>query len=120
MYTTLKKKFGIQYLYCKSIRHKKSPFISFKVKTNCIKILTLCCFALQELAGQGASAQEWLGCVQKFLGGNMDTPPDKNPKLVANFRSPKLKPPHLQEKLQEALEASNKYIKKFLVFSEGS
>ena len=72
------------------------------------------------MAGQGASAQEWLGCVQESVGGSVETPPDKNPRLVANLMSPKLRPPILQEKLQEALQASSKYIEKFSVHVEKS
>ncbi|KAG0713122.1 Alanine--tRNA ligase, mitochondrial [Chionoecetes opilio] len=73
------------------------------------------CTLPQEAAEQGASAQAWLSCVQEPLGGHVDTPPDRSPQLVANLRSPKLRPPILQEKLQEALDASNRYIEQFSV-----
>lgn len=68
---------------------------------------------MQEWADQGASALEWLNCVWESLGGSVETPPDKSPKLVANLRSPKLRSPILREKLQEALEASSTYIERF-------
>ncbi|XP_063867688.1 alanine--tRNA ligase, mitochondrial-like isoform X1 [Scylla paramamosain] len=87
--------------------------ILLMVKTNGIVMAR--CTLPEAMAGQGASAQEWLSCVQDSLGGCVETPPDKSPRLVANLRSSKLKPCILQEKLQEALESSSKYIGKFSV-----
>ncbi|KAK4304833.1 hypothetical protein Pmani_023237 [Petrolisthes manimaculis] len=66
----------------------------------------------QAMAESGVSATDWLRCVEDVLGGSVEAPPDKNPTLVANFRSNEL-PDLTQTRLEEALEASSKYIEKF-------
>lgn len=59
------------------------------------------------------SAVDWLKCVEEVLGGSVEAPLDKDPRLVANFRSTNL-PDFSERRMEEALAASRKYIEKFV------
>ncbi|XP_068205729.1 alanine--tRNA ligase, mitochondrial isoform X2 [Palaemon carinicauda] len=61
----------------------------------------------------GASAADWLTCVQNILGGIVKAPRGQDSQLVCNFRGDLMNPVDM-EKLKDAISESRIYIEKYL------
>lgn len=66
----------------------------------------------QELVNNGASAAEWLTCIQNILGGVVKAPRGQDLQLVCNFRG-NLMTTVDKGKLEDAISESRKYIEKY-------
>ncbi|KAK7083654.1 hypothetical protein SK128_015943 [Halocaridina rubra] len=65
------------------------------------------------LVAKGASATDWVSCVEEVFGGTVKAPRGQDPNLVCNFRGHTMHTVN-EEKLEAALKKSKKYIKQYV------